>query len=135
MGECGLLTKFTHFLPVKMTHKVPHLERLFIAKIVRLHGVPSDIVSDRDLKFTLRFWKEFHCEMGTRLSLSTSNHSQTDGQTERTIQTIEDMLRAYIVENGGNWKDYLTLVEFVYNNSYHSSIRMAPYEALYGRKF
>ena len=81
MGECGLLTKFTHFLPVKMTHKVPHLERLFIAKIVRLHGVPSSINSDREPKFTSCFWKAFNREMGTSLSFSTSNHPQTNGKT------------------------------------------------------
>ncbi|XP_058726825.1 uncharacterized protein LOC131598218 [Vicia villosa] len=128
------LTKSAHFLPVKTTHKVIHLARLFIAEIVRLHGVPSSIVSDRDPKFTSRFWKAFHNEMGTRLDMSTSNHPQTDGQTERTIQTIEDMLRACILEEGGSWKDHLPLVEFAYNNSYHASLGMAPYEALYGRK-
>ncbi|XP_058749773.1 uncharacterized protein LOC131622747 [Vicia villosa] len=128
------LTKSAHFLPVKTTHKVSHLARLFVVEIVRLHGVPSSIVSDRDPKFTSRFWKAFHQEMGTDLNLSTSNHPQTDGQTERTIQTIEDMLRACILEIGGSWKDNLPLIEFAYNNSYHASIGMAPYEALYGRK-
>ncbi|XP_058726596.1 uncharacterized protein LOC131597956 [Vicia villosa] len=128
------LTKSAHFLPVKTTHKVSHLARLFVVEIVRLHGVPSSIVSDRDPKFTSRFWKAFHQEMGTNLNLSTSNHPQTDGQTERTIQTIEDMLRACILEIGGSWKDNLPLIEFAYNNSYHASIGMAPYEALYGRK-
>ncbi|XP_058761197.1 uncharacterized protein LOC131634544 [Vicia villosa] len=128
------LTKSAHFLPVKTTHKVIHLARLFIAEIVRLHGVPSSIVSDRDPKFTSRFWKMFHKELGTRLDMSTSNHPQSDGQTERTIQTIEDMLRACILEEGGSWKDHLPLVEFAYNNSYHASLGMAPYEALYGRK-
>ncbi|XP_058756484.1 uncharacterized protein LOC131629722 [Vicia villosa] len=128
------LTKSAHFLPVKTTHKVSHLARLFVVEIVRLHGVPSSIVSDRDPKFTFRFWKAFHQEMGTNLNLSTSNHPQTDGQTERTIQTIEDMLRACILEIGGSWKDNLPLIEFAYNNSYHASNGMAPYEALYGKK-
>ncbi|XP_058784742.1 uncharacterized protein LOC131659586 [Vicia villosa] len=128
------LTKSAHFLPVKTTHKVSHLARLFVLEIVRLHGVPSSIVSDRDPKFTSRFWTTFHQEMGTELNLSTSNHPQTDGQTERTIQTIEDMLRACILEIGGSWKDNLPLIEFAYNNSYQASIGMAPYEALYGRK-
>ena len=72
--------------------------------------------------------------LGTKLSLSTTYHSQTDGQSERTIQTLEDMLRAYVMDFGGSWDQHLTLVEFAYNNSYHSSIQMAPYEALYGRK-
>ncbi|XP_058741757.1 uncharacterized protein LOC131614147 [Vicia villosa] len=92
------------------------------------------IVSDRDPKFTSRFWKAFHQEMGTNLNLSTANHPQTDGQTERTIQTIEDMLRACILEIGGSWKDNLPLIEFAYDNGYHASIGMAPHEALFGRK-
>src|SRR3954463_14323302 len=120
------LTKSAHFLPVKTTHRVIHLARLFIAEIVRLHGVPSSIVSDRDPKFTSRFWKVFHKELGTRLDMSTSNHPQSDGQTERTIQTIEDMLRACILEEGGSWKDHLPLVEFAYNNSYHASLGRLP---------
>ena len=72
--------------------------------------------------------------LGTKLSYSTAYHPQTDGQSERTIQTLEDMLRACIVDFRGRWSQYLTLVEFAYNNSYHSSIQMAPYEALYGRR-
>ena len=72
--------------------------------------------------------------MGTRLDFSTAFHSQTDGQSERTIQTLEDMLRMCIMDLGGSWDDHLPQVEFSYNNSYHSSIKMAPYEALYGRK-
>ncbi|MCI57786.1 retrotransposon protein, partial [Trifolium medium] len=70
--------------------------------------------------------------MGTRLKMSASHHPQTDGQSERTIQTMEDMLRACVLEDGGGWGDYLHLIEFAYNNSYHISIGMAPYEALYG---
>ena len=128
------LTKSAHFLAVKTTYKASHLARLFIAEIVRLHGVPSSIVSDRDPKFTSRFWRAFQQAMGTNLRLSTSNHPQTDGQTERTIQTMEDMLRACVLESRGNWKELLPLIEFSYNNSYHASIGMAPYEALYGRK-
>ncbi|XP_058758713.1 uncharacterized protein LOC131631966 [Vicia villosa] len=129
-----LLTKFAHFLPVNTTHKVSHLARHFVVEVVRLHGVPSSIVSDRDPKFTSRFWKAFHQDMGTDLNLSTSNHPQMDGQTERTVQTIEDMLRARVLESGGSWKDNFPLIEFAYNNSYHASIGMSPYEALYGRK-
>lgn len=80
------------------------------------------------------FWKKFHEEMGTRLLLSTAYHPQTDGQSERTIQTLEDMLRACVLDFGGSWDKYLPLVEFSYNNSYHSSIGMPPYEMLYGRR-
>jgi hypothetical protein len=91
-------------------------------------------VSDKDPIFTSHFWKAFQRALGTRLKLSTSHHPQTDGQSERTIQTLEDMLCACIMEDGGSWNHHLPLIEFSYNNSYHSSIGMAPYEALYGRK-
>ena len=72
--------------------------------------------------------------LGTRLNFSTTFHPQTDGQSERTIQTLEDMLRACVLDLKGSWASHLPLVEFAYNNSYHSSIKAAPYEALYGRK-
>jgi hypothetical protein len=91
-------------------------------------------VSDRDPIFTSRFWKAFQRALGTRLNLSTSHHPQTDGQSERSIQTLEDMLRACILEDDGGWNNHIPLIEFSYNNSYHPSIGMAPYEALYGRK-
>ncbi|KAD5318103.1 hypothetical protein E3N88_18049 [Mikania micrantha] len=93
-----------------------------------------NIISDLDARFTARFWESPHEAFGTRLDLSTAYHPQTDGQTERTIQTLEDMLRACVIDFGGNWDDHLPLVEFSYNNSYHASIGMAPFEALYGRK-
>ena len=99
-----------------------------------MHGVPVNIVSDRDPRFTARFWKSLQDALGTKLDLSTAFHPQSDGQTERTIQTLEDMLRACAMDMKGNWEDHLLLIEFAYNNSYHSSIQMAPYEALYVRK-
>ena len=80
------------------------------------------------------FWKTLHAELGTRLDLSTAFHPQTDGQSERTIQVLEDMLRACVIEFGGHWDNFLPLAEFSYNNSYHSSIDVAPFEALYGRR-
>ena len=79
------------------------------------------------------FWKTLHAELGTRFDLSTAFHPQTDGQSERTIQVLEDMLRACVIEFGGHWDNFLPLTEFSYNNSYHSSIDMDPFEALYGR--
>ena len=95
---------------------------------------PLSIVSDRDSRFTSHFWSSFQKAMGTRLNLSTAYHPQTDGQSERTIQTMEDMLRACVIDFGGNWDEHLPLIEFSYNNSYHTSINAAPFEALYGRK-
>nr|GEZ48810.1 putative nucleotidyltransferase, ribonuclease H [Tanacetum cinerariifolium] len=103
-------------------------------EIVRLHGTPSAIVSDRDPRFASRFWKALQKAWETRLKFSTAFHPQTDGQSERTIQTLEDMLRSCALEWTGNWDDYICLVEFAYNNSWHASIKCAPFEMLYCRK-
>ena len=128
------LTKSAHFLPVKTTYTVEEYSKLYVKEIVRLHGVPTSIISDRGTQFTANFWKSFQRGLGTQVNLSTAFHPQTDGQAERTIQTLEDMLRACVIDFKGSWDDHLPLIEFAYNNSYHSSIKMAPYEALYGRK-
>ena len=123
------LTKSAHFIPVKVTYNAEKLAKIYISEIVRLHGVPLSIISDRGTQFTSKFWKTLHAELGTRLDLSTAFHPQTDGQSERTIQVLEDMLRACVIEFGGHWDNFLPLAEFSYNNSYHSSIDMAPFEA------
>ena len=127
------LTKTAHFIPVKPTRTAASLAILYIKEIVRLHGIPSSIVSDRDPTFTSRFWEAFQDALGTNLNFSTAYHPQTDGQTERVNRILEDLLRACILDFGGSWEDYLHLVEFSYNNSYQASIGMAPFEALYGR--
>ena len=126
-------TKSAHFLAVRMTFSLEILCRLYIREIVRLHGVPVSIVSDRDPRFTAHFWKNFQKAMGTRLTMSTTFHPQTDGQSERTIQVLEDMLRACVLDHHDSREEHLPLVELAYNNSYQASIQMAPYEALYGR--
>ena len=128
------LTKSAHFLPIKETDKMEKLTRIYIRDIVRLHGVPISIISDRDSRFTSNFWRSLQAAMGTRLDMSTAYHPQTDGQSERTIQTLEDMLRACVIDFGKAWDLHLPLIEFSYNNSYHTSIQCAPFEALYGRK-
>ncbi|KAL0291142.1 UNVERIFIED_CONTAM: Transposon Tf2-12 polyprotein [Sesamum calycinum] len=128
------LTKSAHFLPIRLGDSLDKLAELYVSEIVRLHGVPVSIVSDRDPRFTSRFWGSLQGALGTKLHFSTAFHPQTDGQSERTIQTLEDMMRACIMEFKGNWDDHLPLLEFAYNNSFHSSIGMAPYEALYGRR-
>ena len=91
------------------------------------------ILSDRDPKFTTHFWKSFQKAMGTQLTMSTMFHPQINGQSERTIHVLEDMLRACVLDLKGSWEEPLPLVEFTYNNSYQASIQMAPYEALYKR--
>ncbi|KAC9449874.1 hypothetical protein E3N88_45822 [Mikania micrantha] len=128
------LTKSAHFLPIKEADKTEKLAKLYLKEIVSRHGVPVSIISDRDSRFTSRFWQSLQTALGTRLDMSTAYHPQTDGQSERTIQTLEDMLRACVLDFGGSWDVHLPLAEFSYNNSYHSSIKAAPFEALYGRK-
>ena len=127
------LTKSAHFLAVRMTFTLERFCRLYIREIVRLHGVPVSIVSDRDPRFTAHFWKRFQKAKGTRLTKSTTFHPHTDGQSERTIQVLEDMLRACVLDHQGSWEEHFPLVEFAWNNSYQANIQMAPYEALYGR--
>ena len=127
------LTKSTHFLAVRMTFTLERFCRLYIREIVPLHGVPVSIVSDRDPRFTAHFWKSFQKAMGTRLTMSTTFHPQTDGQSKRTIQVLKDMLRACVLDRKGSWEEHLPIVEFTYNNIYQASIQMTPYEALYGR--
>ncbi|GJZ04244.1 putative reverse transcriptase domain-containing protein [Tanacetum coccineum] len=107
---------------------------IYIDEIAMRHGVPMSIISDKDGRFTSRCWQTVQKALETRLDMSTTYHHQKDGQSERTIQTLEDMLRACVIDFGGSWDVHLPLAEFSYNNSYHLSIRCAPFEALYGRK-
>ncbi|KAL0558732.1 hypothetical protein IC582_003314 [Cucumis melo] len=127
------LTKSAHFVPGKSTYTASKWAQLYMSEIVRLHGVPVSIVSDRDARFTSKFWKGLQTAMGTRLDFSTAFHPQTDGQTVRLNQVLEDMLRACALEFPGSWDSHLHLMEFAYNNSYQATIGMAPFEALYGR--
>ena len=128
------LTKSAHFLPVRVSDTPEKLATQYVDEIVRLHGVPVSIVSDRDPRFTSRFWQKLHDALGTQLNFSTAFHPQTDGQSERTIQILEDMLRACVLDFHTVWDRSLPLAEFAYNNSFQTSIGMAPYEALYGRR-
>ncbi|GJR43843.1 reverse transcriptase domain-containing protein [Tanacetum coccineum] len=128
------LTKSAHFIAIREDFSTEKLAKVYLDRIVARHGVPVSIISDRDARFTSRLWQTFQKALGTRLDMSTAYHPQTDGQSERTIQTLEDMLRACAIDFSGSWDIHLPLVEFSYNNSFHSSIRCAPFEALYGRK-
>ncbi|KAI3729934.1 hypothetical protein L6452_18607 [Arctium lappa] len=111
------------------------LAKLSIDEVFLGHRVSLSIVSDRDSRFMSHFWDGLQKELGTKVKFSTAYHPQMDGQSERTIQIVEDMLRSCIIDFGGNWDSRLHLVEFACNNNYHSSIRMALLEALYGRKW
>jgi hypothetical protein len=128
------LTKVAHYLPVHTNYGGEKLAQLYVDNIVKLHGVPSRIVSDRGTQFTSRFWRSLHKAMGTKLDFSSAYHPQTDGQTERVNQIMEDILRACVLTYGKDWEQSLPYAEFSYNNSYQASLGMSPFEALYGRK-
>jgi hypothetical protein len=128
------LTKSAHFIPVKSTYHPHNYAEIYFQQVVRLHGVPKSIVSDRGPQFTARFWECLHQNLGTHLIRNSAYHPQTSGQTERVNQILEDMLRACLISCKGSWEDWLPLAEFSYNNNYQESIKMAPFEALYGRK-
>ncbi|GJX73563.1 putative reverse transcriptase domain-containing protein [Tanacetum coccineum] len=119
------LQRVAHFLPMRKDYKMDRLARLYLNEIVARHGVPILIISDRDSRFTSRFWQSMQEALGTRLDMSTAYHPQTDSQSERTIQTLEDMLRACVLDFEGSWDVHLLFVEFSYNNSFHSSVRCA----------
>ena len=116
------LTKSAHFLAVRMTFTLEKFYRLYKREIIWLPGVLVFIESDRDPKFTAHFLKSFQRAMRIQLMMSTAFHPQTDGHSERTIQTLEDMLRACVLDFNGIWEEHLPLLEFAYNNSYQASI-------------
>nr|GEX49521.1 reverse transcriptase domain-containing protein [Tanacetum cinerariifolium] len=122
------LTKSAHFLLMKETDSMEKLTRQYLKEVVSRHGVPVSIISDRDGKFTSHFWKSLSKALCTQLDMSLAYHLHTDGQSERTIQTLEDMLHACMIDFGKGWDKHLPLVEF------HTSIKAAPFEALYSRK-
>nr|GEW21022.1 reverse transcriptase domain-containing protein [Tanacetum cinerariifolium] len=128
------LTKSAYFLPIRADYKMKKLARIYINEIIARHGVLVSIISERDGRFTSHLWQALQKALGTRLNMSTTYHPETDGQSEHTIKTLEDMLRACVIDFGGSWDTHLPLVEFSYNNSYHKSIKCALFEALYGRK-
>jgi hypothetical protein len=128
------LTKAAHFIPIKLTHKERNIVCVYMKEITRLHGIPKKIVSDRDPKFTSNVWKGLLNGFGTNLNFSTTYHPKSSGKTERVNQVIEYMLRMYVMDKPSKWEDYLHLVEFSYNNGYQASLKMSPFEALYGRK-
>ena len=126
-------SKQSHFIPCHKTLKSSQAARLFIQHIFRLHGMPSDIISDRDSKFTSNFWCALFENLGTTLKFSSSFHPQTDGQTEVMNLTLLDMLKAYVSEHKSQWEKYLPLLEFAYNNTVHSSTGKAPNEIMQGK--
>jgi hypothetical protein len=128
------LTKAAHFISVKTTYSGAKLVELYMYWIVCLHGVPKKIVSDIGSQFSCKFWEKLHESMDTKLNFSSAYHPQTDGQTERTNQILEDMLRGCTLKYGKSWDKSLPYAKFLYNNSYQASIEMAPFESLYERQ-
>ena len=128
------LTKSAQLLPIRTTFTLDKLVSLYVTEIVKLHGVLMSIVSNRDTHFTSKFWKSLQNSLSTQLNFSTAFHPQTDGQSKRVIQILENMLRACILDFGSSWENHMPLVEFPYNNNFQTSIRMILYEAFYGRK-
>jgi hypothetical protein len=128
------LSKSAHFVHVKSTCKVIDIANIFMKVIFRLHGMPREIVSDRDTKFTSNFWKSLMASFETKLLFSTAYYPQIDGNTKSVKKILEDMLSMHVMHQPKKWQDYLPLVEFSYNNSYHKSLKMIPFEALYGRQ-
>nr|GFA49983.1 reverse transcriptase domain-containing protein [Tanacetum cinerariifolium] len=128
------LTKSAIFTPIRETDSMDKLARIYLKEVVTRHGIPVSIINDRDPRFASNFWRSLQNALGTRLDMSTEYHPETDGQSERTIQTLEDMLCACAINFGKGWVNHLPLVEFSYNNSYHASIKATPFEALYGQK-
>ena len=120
------------FIPTKTTIQTLELARLFVENIYKLYGLPSNIISDRDQKFNSHFWRAVFQRLDTMLNLSTADHPQTDGQTERVNQVLEDMLRAYVSKRQSNWEDYLPILEFAYNSSKHATTGFSPFMLMYG---
>ncbi|GJU73842.1 putative reverse transcriptase domain-containing protein [Tanacetum coccineum] len=119
---------------MRETDPMENLARMYLNEVVTRHGIPVSVICDRDLRFASNFWRSLQKALGTSLDMSTTYHPQTDKQSERTIQTLKDMLRACVIDFGNGWVKHLPLVEFSYNNTYHASIKAAPFEALYGQK-
>jgi transposase InsO family protein len=128
------LTNIVHFTPVCSTYGGDKLAKLYIDNILKLHGVPKSIVSDRGAQFISKFRRSLHQALKTHLDYSSAYHPQTDRQTERVNQVLEDMPRAYVRAYGKCWEDSLAFAEFFYNNRCHASLKKAPFKVLYGRK-
>jgi transposase InsO family protein len=128
------LTKYAHFVPLKHPYTASKVADLFVDNIYRLHGMPLNLVSDRDPVFTSLFWQSVFKATGTNLKMSTANHPQTDGQTERVNQSVECYLRCFISAHPQHWAKWIALCEFWYNTNWHASLGKTPFELLYGRQ-
>lgn len=126
------LTKYAHFIPLRHPYTAFQVATAFLDSVVKLHGVPASIVSDRDRVFTSHFWRQLFKAVGTKLSYSTAYHPQTDGQSERVNQCLEQYLRCAAHDSPAKWRKWLPMAEFWYNSSFHTSLGCSPFKALYG---
>ena len=126
-------TKYGHFIPLKHPITVHTVAKAFTDNIFRLHGLPSVIVTNRDRIFASQLWQDLYRKLGVKLHFCTSYHPQTDGQTERVNQCLENYLRCMAFFQPRKWLDWLALVEWWYNTSYHTSLKITPFQALYNR--
>jgi hypothetical protein len=126
-------TKMVHVWPCKTQVSSEEMVNIFLQAVFRLHGVPREIVSDRDPRFTAAFWSQLFRRLGTKFNMSTANHPETDGQSERANRTIEEILRCYVSPHHDDWDEHLPTLEFAYNDSQQASTGVTPFYALYGR--
>ena len=126
------LTKYAHFIPICCKNTAPQLAKIFMKNIYKQHGWPSRVICDRDPKFTSHFWQEVFRLAGTKFNMSTAYHPQTDGQTEAVNKCLEGYLRCYVTDKQQQWIKWVHMAEWWYNTTYHSSIKMSPFKALYG---
>ena len=127
-------SKYAHFGPLSTSHTAGQVADLFVSMVVRLHGIPHSIISDRDpLIFTSQFWKKVFELMGTKLRMSSAYHPQMDGQSEVLNRCLEQYLRAFAADKPSSWHTFLCWAEYHYNTSHHSAIDTSPFQAVYGR--
>ena len=127
------LTKYAHFIPWKKKRNAEDLAKVILKEIIANHGIPQSIISDRDKLFTSKFWNTWTQQLGTKVKLLTAYHPRTDRQTKQTNQTLEQYLQHYINFTQNNWIDLLPLAQFAYNNHQHSTTRILPFYANYGK--
>ncbi|RVW13399.1 Transposon Tf2-8 polyprotein [Vitis vinifera] len=127
------LSKYAHFIALSHSFSAKMIAEKFVENIIKLHGMPKSIISDRDPIFVSKFWQEFFTMSGTQLKLSSAYHPQTDGQTEVVNRCLEQYLRCFVHQWPRKWFSYLSWAEYWYNTTYHCSTRMTPFQALYGR--